>query len=67
GFGFELHCLALGFIFGKFFLVFEFWTLNFFINVSQWQSLLGIFGNFFLFLAQITLTFSSHELLWHST
>ena len=60
GFGFIPYCISLGLDFSNFFLVFQFWTLNFFINASLWQSPLGIFGNFFLVLAQITLTFYSH-------
>ena len=60
GFGFILHCISLGLDFSNFFLVFQFWTLNFFINAGLWQSPWGIFGNFFLVLAQITLTFYSH-------
>ena len=67
GFGFILHCISLGLDFSNFFLVFQFWTLNFFINAGLWQSPLGIFGNFFLVLAQITLTFYSHclPILYH--
>ena len=49
-----------------FFLVLQFWTLNFYINAGLWQSPLGIFDNFFLVLAQITLTFYSHCLLYYN-
>ena len=66
GIGLILHCISSGLDFSNFFLVFQFWTLKFFINAGQWQSPLGIFGNFFLVLAQITLTFYSHCLLYYT-
>ena len=47
GFGFILHCISLGLDFSNFFLVFQFWTLNFFINAGLWQSPLGIFAGSF--------------------
>ena len=43
--------------FSIFSLVFQLWTLKFFINAGQWQSLLGIFSNFFLVLGSNNFNF----------